>query len=207
MSRPLMGTLAAVVILGSAACGLVSESASSGPSGAPTPTLTRTGRLLEPGLFVKGAGSVLAILDQSRAKIRVDSLNQGAQTVLNDAVIVLRSSPQTTVFVWASVGQAIPGTSATSMADLKVGEHVTFGSMRRPKILATVHIWPALSVGRAQAVSRASDQIGTKYVSHASSTSSGVSSAGFSKNRDAAPRCCMRSRGWHDRSGMFRSRA
>ena len=112
MWRRLTGVLAGVVILGSAACGA---------------GLTRTGRILEPGLFVKSAGSVLAILDPSRAKIRVDSLNQGAQAVLNDAVIVLRSSPQTTVFVWASVGQAIPGTSATSMADLKVGEHVTFG--------------------------------------------------------------------------------
>jgi hypothetical protein len=86
--------------------------------------------MLEPGLSIKSGGSVLAILDPSRVKIRVDSVNQGAQTPLNNAVIVLRSSAQT-VFIWTSVGQAIPGPSATSMADLKIGEHVTFNFDQR----------------------------------------------------------------------------
>lgn len=93
--------------------------------------MSRLTRILEPGLSIKSAGSVLAILDQSRVQIRVDSLNQGVQAALNNAVIVLRSSPQTTVFVWTSIGQPIPGPSAASMADLKIGEHVTFAFDQR----------------------------------------------------------------------------
>ena len=125
MWRPLAGILAVVAILASAGCGSDWQSAS-GSSASPTPTLSRLARIFEPGLSIKSAGSVLAILDPSRVQIRIDPLNQGEQAALNNAVIVLRSSPQTTVFVWTSVGQAIPGPSATSMADLRIGEHVTF---------------------------------------------------------------------------------
>jgi hypothetical protein len=73
----------------------------------------------------------VAVLDPSRVKVRVDSGNQGAQAPMDGAVIVLRSSSETTVFIWTSVGQAIPGASATSMADLRIGEHVTFAFDQR----------------------------------------------------------------------------
>ena len=131
LRRPLTGILATAAILVSAGCGSGSEPTSYGSSATPTPTLSRFPRILDPGLSIKSAGSVLAILDQTRVQIRVDSLNQGEQAALNNAVIVLRSSPQRTVFVWTSVGQAIPGPSATSMADLRIGEHVTFAFDQR----------------------------------------------------------------------------
>ena len=83
-------------------------------------------------MHVKSAGFVVAVLDSSHVKIRVDPGNQGQQAAIDNAVILLRSSPAT-IFVWASVGQLIPGPSATSMSDLKVGEHVTFAFDQRTR--------------------------------------------------------------------------
>ena len=86
----------------------------------------------EPGRHIKSAGFVLAIPDPTHLKIRVDPGNQGQQAEIDNAVIMLRSSPET-VFVWASVGQLVPGPSATSMSDLKVGEQVTFAFDERTR--------------------------------------------------------------------------
>lgn len=123
--------VAAVSSLAVIACGSSSQSSGSTPS--PTPTLTTLAVMGEAGLPVKSAGFVLAVLDSSHVKIRVDPGNQGQQAAIDNAVILLRSSPGVTVFVWASVGQLIPGPSATSMADLKVGEHVTFAFDQRTR--------------------------------------------------------------------------
>jgi hypothetical protein len=76
---------------------------------------------------------VEAVVDSTHVKIRVDPGNQGPQATIDNAVILLRSSPGVTVFVWAGVGRQIPGSRATSMADLKVGEHVTFAFGQRTR--------------------------------------------------------------------------
>jgi len=125
--------IAAVVSLSMIACGSSSQSAGSGSSPSPTPSLTTFALTGEQGFHVKSAGFVLAVLDSSHVKIRVDPGNQGEQAAIDNAVILLRSSPGVTVFVWASVGQLVPGPSATSMADLKVGEHVTFAFDQRTR--------------------------------------------------------------------------
>ena len=131
LQRP-TALIAAAVCLFVIACGSSSQSAS-GSSASPTPTLTTLAAMGEAGFHIKTAGFVLAVLDSSHVKIRVDPGNQGQQAAIDNAVIVLRSSPGVTVFVWASVGQLIPGASATSMTDLKVGEHVTFAFDQRSR--------------------------------------------------------------------------
>src|SRR2546427_4644090 len=123
--------VAAAFSLGVIACGSTSQSAS-GSAASPTPTLTTFVLAGEAGVHVKSAGFVVAVLDSSHVKIRVDPGNQGQQAAIDNVVIVLRSSPGT-VFVWASVGQLIPGPSATSMSDLRVGEHVTFAFDQRTR--------------------------------------------------------------------------
>lgn len=131
LHRP-MALSAAVVSLSLIACGSSSQSAS-GSSPSPTPTLTTFALMGDSGMHIKSAGLVLAVLDSSHVKIRVDPGNQGQQAAIDNAVILLRSSPGLTVFVWASVGELIPGPSATSMSDLKVGEHVTFAFDQRTR--------------------------------------------------------------------------
>jgi hypothetical protein len=131
LQRP-PAVIAALVFLSLMACGS-SQSASSASSPSPTPSLTPLTVMGEPGLPIKSAGFVLAVLDSSHVKIRVDPGNQGQQAAIDNTVILLRSSPGVTVFVWAGVGQQIPGSSATSMSDLKVGEHVTFAFDQRTR--------------------------------------------------------------------------
>jgi len=131
MQRP-TALIAVVVSLSLIACGSSSASPSaSSPS--PTPSLTTFALTGDAAMHIKSAGFVLAVLDSSHVRIRVDPGNQGQQAAIDNAVILLRSSPGVTVFVWAGVGQQIPGSSARSMSDLKVGEHVTFAFDQRTR--------------------------------------------------------------------------
>ena len=68
---------------------------------------------------------MLAVLSAQMIKVQIDPRNQGTRVVYDNAVILLRSSEKTT-FVWATIGQAINGPSASSMNDLAVGETITF---------------------------------------------------------------------------------
>jgi len=131
MQRP-TALVAVVASLSLIACGSSSASPSaSSPS--PTPSLTTFALTGDAAMHIKSAGFVLAVLDSSHVRIRVDPGNQGQQAAIDNAVILLRSSPGVTVFVWAGVGQQIPGSSARSMSDLKVGEHVTFAFDQRTR--------------------------------------------------------------------------
>jgi len=130
MQRP-TALVAVVASLSLIACGSSSASPSaSSPS--PTPSLTTFALTGDAAMHIKSAGFVLAVLDSSHVRIRVDPGNQGQQAAIDNAMILLRS-PGVTVFVWAGVGQQIPGSSARSMSDLKVGEHVTFAFDQRTR--------------------------------------------------------------------------
>lgn len=119
------------------ACGLgqsqggPSPSARASPS-QPPPTLSVIAPFGELP-HVKTAGFVLSIRGPDQVMVRVDALNVGAQAVIDNAVLLLRSEPGKTAFVWASVGQLRAGASATSMADLTVGEHITFAYDQRTR--------------------------------------------------------------------------
>lgn len=96
-----------------------------------TPTLTVIAPFGD-NPHVKSAGTVLAIPAPDRVIVRVDAVNIGAQAVIDHAVLLLRADG-TTSFVWATVGQSISGRSASSLAELGIGEHVTFAYDQRTR--------------------------------------------------------------------------